>query len=134
METTRNGLRRFVRKGRNLFEVDDVLGRLTQGSHGAATLGWRTKSRWDFQTAQIHLTASNSSAMPGGNWISRFSTESLPEMRRGRSRSRILTSDFVENSRVRIWSKIGRIIGLLYQGLRREQNVLFFHDVFVDVL
>jgi len=27
--------------------------------------------------------------MPGGNWMSRFSTESLPEIRRGRRRSRV---------------------------------------------
>jgi len=47
------------------------------------TLGWKMKSRWDFQRA-MHAMASASSAMLGGTWMSRFATESLPEIRQGR--------------------------------------------------
>jgi len=48
---------------------------------------WRSPA----YTTQLAASFFISSIIPGGNWISRFSTESLPEMRRGRRRSRVFT-------------------------------------------
>ena len=55
----------------------------------AVSCGWRHEA-WAVAVGSVFI----SSAMPGGNWMSRFSTESLPEMRRGRSRSRESSTSF----------------------------------------
>jgi hypothetical protein len=47
----RNGRKRH---GRNRVAVDDICGKMTQGSAWGATLGFETESRWDSHTAGLH--------------------------------------------------------------------------------
>jgi hypothetical protein len=39
--------------GRNRVAVDDICGKMTQGSAWGATLGFETESRWDSHTAAL---------------------------------------------------------------------------------
>jgi hypothetical protein len=61
--STPTELRLGSAQSRNPFRVEQIFFQLTQGSALRATLGWRTKSLWDFETEMGPSCASHNMHM-----------------------------------------------------------------------